>query len=49
MWFLIFMLMICTSCTYSINMIHSERSADDLKESQSSNAEVSPTIKVPVI
>ena len=43
------MCMTFTSCTYSINMIHSKGSTDTLDEQQTSNPNISPTITAPVI
>lgn len=38
-----------TACTYSINLIHSEGTADDVIDETASNAPtVSPTLTVPV-
>lgn len=45
--FLILFLSPLTSCTYSINMIHTEGSASDVvDEDQKANPNVSPDIKV---
>ncbi len=48
--YIIPLLVILQSCTYSINMIHSEGSASDMvDENQTATPNVSPTITVPMI
>ncbi len=39
---------ICTGCTYSINMIHSEGNASDMiDENQKADADIKPNIQLP--
>lgn len=37
-------IILLTSCTYSINMIHSEGSTDSLSESQAADPNINPNI-----
>lgn len=47
--FLCLITLMCTGCTYSINMVHSQGEATDLiDETQSNEPDVSPTITIPV-
>lgn len=48
--FSIVSLLLLTSCTYSINMAHTQGSASDLiDETQTSNPDVKPNLTLPVI
>lgn len=44
------MCVLCTSCTYSITMIHTEGTATDVvDEEQDASADVKPKLSIPVI
>lgn len=46
----LFILLFLASCTYSINMIHSEGSASDMiDEEQIPSADISPDITIPAV
>lgn len=48
MWFL-FCLFFLTGCTYSINMVHSEGTAEDVvDEAQTAHPNIVPNINIPI-
>lgn len=48
--FTAFILLICNSCTYSINMIHSEGTATDLiDENQTADPNINPNLNLPTL
>lgn len=43
-------ILLLTSCTYSINLVHSEGTATDvIDENQTASPDVSPTVRIPAI
>ena len=42
------LLLLLTSCTWSVTMMHSVGSTDDIEESQTASPNVSPNVSVPI-
>ncbi len=46
---LIYLILCLTSCTYSVNLAHTEGSASDLiDEQQTATPDISPTVTIPI-
>jgi hypothetical protein len=42
------LLLLLTACTYSVAMVHSVGSTDDIEESQTASPDISPTLSIPM-